>query len=702
MLRHLSAGDRDEALDGDLLEVFRLGRSNAWYWRQVSAACLISWWDGLQARGPALVFALVWSMLAPVWYGLIERIEALSTFDRIWQMLGPLWLPIALVGWIALHATFLWAGLAAYRFVNALLRKPIQLRDMRRAFWIAALVFPPVAGLTFLVANLYWYSVPGLAHAKLAATPLRQIADLGLLADFIRFPYFVAMTVALWGTILPARHGDALSANSLSAWASIEEEPAVVVPMQLSGDIRTFLVLMVVAGFVNSMIAAFLLCRLPDTQSTDISSLFANALLFVAIGASGGILGSWLYWKSPSSPLRESSPVPFPVFALTCAAGWVWVPAMVLLGEQVSAGAAFVAMIGAFVLAMGLKSATCFLFVPSQTNFPPTGEGDLFAESLHHPRLELHGYLIALGLFAAGAELVKRSNYTAAALLAMSAFVFAWKRTVPLRETNAREAQIRRAMKRVAFAAVPAILLTMGALLIGMAHRNEAAVASAATTGDAEADKNATPNSRPPLSTTGPGGYQSVVLWPYPDKKEIEPPIIAEDSPLAPGSKKPLIIRFDGPYWFMQPPSKQPGREAHVAHGTPVNVDLESNNAMALVMDAHQRLSRPIPTGRCREIEIGIENRDNRRGMVSLGVLLTDDSSSPKRTLYLGQQSIVSTEPENFFVKTAPVFETVRFAVPPHADLRKFNEITVMFLPDIEHTFVAPKIAIQQFAFFPR
>ena len=69
---------------------------------------------------------------------------------------------------------------------------------------------------------------------------------------------------------------------------------------------------------------------------------------------------------------------------------------------------------------------------------------------------------------------------------------------------------------------------------------------------------------------------------------------------------------------------------------------------------------------------------------------------------YLGQQPVLSTEPDHFFVKKSPAYETLRFSVPPDAPLRKFNEITVMFLPDIEHMFVAPKIAIQQFELLPR
>jgi hypothetical protein len=53
--------------------------------------------------------------------------------------------------------------------------------------------------------------------------------------------------------------------------------------------------------------------------------------------------------------------------------------------------------------------------------------------------------------------------------------------------------------------------------------------------------------------------------------------------------------------------------------------------------------------------------------------------------LYLGQQSIVSTEPSRFSIKSAPVFETLRFSVPASTKIRKFNEITVMLLPDTEH-----------------
>jgi len=694
MLTHLTPGDRDEALDGDLLEVFQLGRSNAWYWQQVTSACLLSWGSNLYARRAPLAFAFLWSILSPVWYAILERIDTSQNFDKGSHIFGPFWLPLVLVIWVVLHAAFLWAGILVYRLANAALKRPLQSSDLSRAFWIAALILPPVYGLSFLFANLYWYSVPGLAGARLAATTWGQVSDLGILPNLIRVPYFVAMAAALWGTVHRIRRSDS-SAFFDSPSQDFLSEPGA------TSSIRRALFLVSGAGLVNSMIAAFFFCHLPDSDSVTFVSLLTKALRFVCLGALGGIVGSWLYWKSPASPLRKGSPLPFWLFALTCAAGWIWVPALVLLAEQFSAATAFVAMIGAFALATALKTETWFVFEPAQPNPSQWTEGDLFAEALYRPPVEPYGYIVALCLFAAGAAFKTHSIYTAALMLAASASVFAWRNTVPQRPEFEPSLPIKRSVRRVAIALIPATLLTMWALLDGIAHRSAAIEASAATAA-AQSDPTTPKDPNASIATAGAGGYQSVVLWPFPRKKEIIPPLIANDSLLKPGTKSPLIIRFNGPYWILQPPLKAPGLHAHIAKGTPVSVDLQSNNAEALVMNAHQKLARPIPIARCREIDIEIENRDNRAGIISIGLFVNDESSTPRRTLYIGQQPIASTEPEKFYVKTSPTFETIRFPVPPSASLRNFDEITLMFLPDIEHTFVAPKIAIQQFELFPR
>jgi hypothetical protein len=68
----------------------------------------------------------------------------------------------------------------------------------------------------------------------------------------------------------------------------------------------------------------------------------------------------------------------------------------------------------------------------------------------------------------------------------------------------------------------------------------------------------------------------------------------------------------------------------------------------------------------------------------------------------VGQQVIASTQPENFAFKAAPVRETLRFVVPPSLAAERFGGLTVLLLPDIEHTFVAPRIAVDQFEILPR
>ena len=137
-----------------------------------------------------------------------------------------------------------------------------------------------------------------------------------------------------------------------------------------------------------------------------------------------------------------------------------------------------------------------------------------------------------------------------------------------------------------------------------------------------------------------------------------------------------------------------------MAHGTPLAIDIQSNNFIPLVMEAHQTLGSAIPLARCREIQVGILNSNHRPGTVNIAVLLSD-SAQPNSQLYLGQQPVTSSLPGPFAVSTSPESETLRFPISLPAKIRKFDEVTVLFLPDEESYRVGPKIAIQQFHFCP-
>ena len=101
-------------------------------------------------------------------------------------------------------------------------------------------------------------------------------------------------------------------------------------------------------------------------------------------------------------------------------------------------------------------------------------------------------------------------------------------------------------------------------------------------------------------------------------------------------------------------------------------------------------------------MQIEIENHEDQPSAVTLAVLLTDSALPGKPTLHLEQQVLKATLPDRDRPKGTPSFETLRFEIPAHAKIRKFDEITVILLRDIGPALVGPKIAIQQFQFLPR
>lgn len=711
MLEHLTSGDRDDALAGDLLEVYRAGASDSWYCRQALAACAVSWSKSIRSRISLVVFALCWSILAPAWNVLIDRIENNAySLGSTWRMDWPFSALSRFTAWIVLNAAFLGAGILVYLVSHKSLASVLRGKELRRALRVAAGLFVPVYFATFVLANLFAYPGPVIARHLLA--PATEITDLGMWADVLRAPYLITLLCALWRAVALHRLSPGtLAAESLSAPASRFSALAFAARFD-PFTIRRFFVLVVAAGLINASIAGFLLCQLPELHSPTLGALFGRAVNCVLIGALAGIAGSWLYWVNPSSPLRSRSPIPFSVFAIVCAAAWVWVPAMVIFSEQLSPAICFVAVIGAVLLASGLRTVTYSVLAPAPAaaaalNADP---GELFAESLQRIPGEPHGYVTALCLYMAILALEARWNSTAAGLLAVATGLFAWNRTIPRSDAQHPGRASTRAWVRLALVLIPAVLVTVWALLDGIAYRHGLAEATSALAANGDGSGDDARKSHDNAASSGIGGYESVILWPYPEKKQIVPPILHPASLLAPGTTQPVVIRFDGAYWFLQPPSERPGPSAHQAHGTPLGVDIASNNPLPIVMKARQLLSAPIPLARCREIQVEIENRENHPGPISLALYLGDESLPGQHQFYLGQQPILTSEGGYFKVKRDPVPETLSFEVPETLSLpvsgstrlRQFNEITVVVLPDILHQQAAPKIAIQDFRLFPR
>jgi hypothetical protein len=466
--------------------------------------------------------------------------------------------------------------------------------------------------------------------------------------------------------------------------------------------LRKFTAYVVLAGLVNAAIAAFLFFRLPADHTPSFRSLLIRAVFYVAFSVLAGAGGARFYWNRFSIPFTTDPPLSFQLFVLVNASAWVWVPAAVLLSRQDSPVSSVLSALGAALLANGLRRIIPFE-AGSRDLRAPTARwesGELFAATLYTPPRETHGYVIALCIYATGYFLVNHFYLNAGAPFAAAAFLFAWKRTLVQQPTESNETRSRAAL-RLAVVSAAAVLVTLLAMLYGIGHRNrvEAVLAAAIGRGGGAAESNQLQHG---VYVTGASGYQSIILWPALEKPQILAPVLANISPFAARAAKPLVIKFDGPYWYFQPPGQRPGPQAHEGRGNPLSVNIEANNFVPLNMEAVQNLVSPIPLARCGEVQVTIQNRDNLRGVIALGVELTDSSAPNKPPVSLGQRTISSSQPDQFVVKLTPVDEVLRFTVPSHAALRKFDQITVQYFPGQEHWQVGAKVAIEQFELIPR
>ncbi|HEY2858613.1 MAG TPA: hypothetical protein VGJ21_09365 [Terracidiphilus sp.] len=693
IVEHLIPGQRDQALPGDLMEAFQVGRSNGWYWRQALAALAVGWAKYLGDRASLIVFAIMWSMLAPAWTAIIDRVQSRNA---AW--------PVSVAAWLALNLAYLWTGMLLFAALHRRTAVAVNTAKLKRACAVAAGVFLPAYFATFILMNLFAW--PGIALDWRRLSPLAEIADFRILADVLRVPYIVTILWSMW-RITPAL---AVISAPVVEWPSKAAAPAdqVSAPRMPRRDplaLARLLLLMLGAGLLNAMIAGVLLCRLPEANHATITSLVARGALYVLIGALAGVMGTYVYWNYPSGTLRENPPIPFSLFALICAAGWVWVPALVLFSEQATALTAWVALIASWLVSGELRRMA-FHLLPQQPQLAPnlSGEQHLFAESLHRSPSEPYGYLITFCLYGAGWAIADRSYMTSAALLALAACVFKARTVARPRQLFQEGREYRRAALRLSMIVLPAVFVTIWALLDGLAYRNRMAGignGAGAVVSATASKKHARLHSDTKSSTHAGRGFESVVLWPYPQKKQIVAPVV-ESPLLAPGTHEPAVIRFDGQYWYLQPPDERPGPSTHQAQGTPLDVHIASANSFPLMMEAHEFLRSPIRVARCREIRIEIDNRDDQAGFISMAVWLKNSSLSGAPAVYLGQQPIRGIGDIPYTGKGTGNEQSIAFPVPAGAKVRSFDEIAVMMLPDKGHQQVGPRIAIEQFELMPR
>ncbi|HUN83395.1 MAG TPA: hypothetical protein VMU48_03410 [Terracidiphilus sp.] len=237
ILEHFALADRNEALAGDLLEEFRAGRSNRWYWRQVVSAIAIGSLRGTMGRLDVLLFALFWSMLTPAWLLAFVHLEQrFSLEQRLWQMDWP-WSTVCDLGLLlAANLIFTWAGIALYLIPHLSITKNLRLRALVKGLlasvpvlvtlWAALIVLPmrfisqsrpadrlasiPMSSsritrieplqVTRVPYEETWIAQYGPRAVVHEDSALKAVADFRISTMFVRLPFFLCVVFALWGT----------------------------------------------------------------------------------------------------------------------------------------------------------------------------------------------------------------------------------------------------------------------------------------------------------------------------------------------------------------------------------------------------------------------------------------------------------------------------------------------------------------------
>jgi hypothetical protein len=197
MLEHLTLAGKNEALAGDLLEEFRLGRPRSWYWRQVAVAITLGCAKGLRNQWLAVVFAALWTVSDPVFGFYVVTIQKHKLMDFT---AGIDWINSWVCGAIfemgSLFA-FLWVGLTLYILLNYAITRSLDLSRLVRGLLVSSL------GIAAWIAAVIAFSQP--VEVDVGRETVGSPIFGGHLLPCL--PYFLSLLTGLWVALPKSEDG---------------------------------------------------------------------------------------------------------------------------------------------------------------------------------------------------------------------------------------------------------------------------------------------------------------------------------------------------------------------------------------------------------------------------------------------------------------------------------------------------------------
>ena len=442
----------------------------------------------------------------------------------------------------------------------------------------------------------------------------------------------------------------------------------------------------------------WLSCRPPSLPSLTWKSLFASALIYVLIAAATHVFAVWSICRI----FREQIEVP--VGPLICGL-WLssaWLPLLAVLIREHSVWMAAVPPLIAAPAALFLKRWKSGADSQTSVPFDATDAPSLFR--IQDPpsllRTVLPVALISIAFQAGVGVLLLGNSLRAGMFFAISTVLLIRALPIKLQSDGAKRiphVSVRSLVKD----SLIVIVFTGIALLPFLKHSRFAAGLSVLL----RTRTNASTSSLPKVDTRSlvPGRDYSGVILVLPPKphEKIVPPTPANHTQLSNVLAKPVIIHFDGVYWYFKKPDQRPKADAPTVRGDPTKANIKSTDFQPLSMEAHQYLGTPIKMDCCNAIRLAIRNADDRPGAIYLEILLKDTTSKGSSTQSLGSLVVPSSEDRHMSLNRPTVQEVLSFSLPQGVRGKQFDEITVAIKPAKERARAGAHIAVQHFELVP-
>ncbi len=456
------------------------------------------------------------------------------------------------------------------------------------------------------------------------------------------------------------------------------------------GPTTESLVLPTVGSLLLTGAVASMVCRTPSQPFASWRGLLECAVGFLLVAAAAHAVAIWTVCRVYRAQLRA------PVRALL---GGTWIcaallPMAVVLAKAGSEWATPVLPAIAVAAVLFIRRGAPRAGREAHAAAPAGVSASLFA--FEEPPGLLRTLLPAVvtaALMDAGIAMLLSWQYALAGLLfGVGAAVVLWR--VPLRVRMQRTGS-HVVMRQTAVAMVLLVIALLPSL-----GGSGLAVAMGQWLG-VRGVSGAPPPVRVPQVAGATGGALSGVILTLPPKpraREIPPPPRAM-SVGGGGRAKPLLIPFDGDYWYFRQPELRPRGDARRVRGDPTKVDVRSTDRAELQMEAHQRLDSGMEVACCGAVEVAVRNRDDRPGLITLEVVL--EGAERRERMSLGTR-VVPSSVDRARAGDRGMEEMLLFPIAAAGQMRVFDEITVVVRPSAERARMGAKIAIESFTLLPR